>query len=109
MKLTIIALLAAFALVACQGNQTTPVVVQPPVTVPAQPVEPEVPCQKDEKIHFVVCDSAAVGNCKYHTSLNDLLMKAKVQEFKNCITYRGTEVMSGAAPCLACKKPGYND
>jgi len=104
-------LLLAVSFVACTKETPAPVVTQPPVvsqpTKPEQPITPEVPCQKDG--NFVVCDSDAVENCKYHNNINEMLSKAKAQGFKNCITYRGTEVMSGSLPCMACKKPGFND
>lgn len=109
MKNVFALLTLSLLIMSCQkGNKLVlpePVTNPPPVVVEPTPEN----CQKDEKIHFVVCDSAAVEKCKYHTDLNSLLAKAKAEGFKNCITYRGTEVMSGAAPCMACKKPGYND
>ena len=104
----IIAILALSLLtVACKEDikPEVPVVTPPPVVIQPEPIP--TACQKEG--NFVVCDSADVGNCKYHNNINELINKAKAQGYKKCITYRGTEVLAGEGPCLPCKKPGFND
>lgn len=105
MKSLIAVLALSLLTVACKEDVKPEAPVQTPPPVVVQP-EPTV-CQKEG--NFVVCETAEVANCKYHNNLNELLNKAKAQGFKKCITYRGTEIMSGEGPCLPCKKPGFND
>lgn len=97
MKATLLTITLALVIVACTKVKEEPVVVAPPVTIPA----PIVPCNKEGST--IECQ-VAIGGCEYFKDQAELLAMIESSGFDHVVTLNGSVLKPGFGPGVSCSK-----